>query len=41
MALSVCFHPAARTQLFELYDYIAAEAGRDRAGGFIDRIEAS
>ena len=44
MALSVRFHPAARTQLFELfelYEYIAAETGRDRAGGFIDRLEAS
>ena len=41
MALSVRFHPAARAQLFDLYEYIAAETGRDRAGGFIDRIEAS
>ena len=40
MALSVRFHPAARAQLFDLYEYIAAETGRDRAGGFIDRIEA-
>ena len=41
MALSVRFHPAARAQLFDLYEYIAAETGRDRAGGNIDRIEAS
>jgi toxin ParE1/3/4 len=41
MALSVRFHPAARAQLFELYEYTAAETGRDRAGGYIDRIEAS
>jgi toxin ParE1/3/4 len=41
MALSVRFHPAARAQLFDLYEYIAAETGRDRAGGFIDRIKAS
>ena len=41
MARSVCFHPAARTQLFALYEYIAAEAGRARAGDYIDRIEAS
>jgi toxin ParE1/3/4 len=41
MALSVRFHPAARAQLFNLYEYIAAETGRERAGGFIDRIEAS
>jgi toxin ParE1/3/4 len=41
MALSVRFHPAAGAQLFDLYGYIAAETGRDRAGGFIDRIEAS
>ena len=41
MALSVRFHPAARTQLFELYEYIVAETGRDRAGSFIDRLEAS
>jgi toxin ParE1/3/4 len=41
MARSVRFHPAARSQLFDLYEYIAAEAGRARAGGYIDRIEAS
>ena len=41
MALSVRFHPAGRAQLFDLYKYIAAETGRDGAGGYIDRIEAS
>ena len=29
MALSVRFHPAARAQLFDLYEYIAAETGQD------------
>lgn len=38
---SVRFHPEARRQLFELYDYIAADAGRARARDVIDRIEAS
>ena len=41
MVLKVRFHPAARAQLFELYEYIAAEGGRERAGRYIDRIEAS
>ena len=41
MALSVRFHPGARLQLFELYEYIAAEAGRARAAGYIERLEAS
>jgi toxin ParE1/3/4 len=41
MALSVRFHPAARAQVFDLYEHIAAEAGHDRAGGYIDRIEAT
>lgn len=41
MALSVRFHPAASADLLALYDHIAAEAGRDRAGCYIDRIEAS
>jgi plasmid stabilization system protein ParE len=41
MALSVRFHHAASAQLFELYEYTAAETGRDRAGGYTDRIESS
>lgn len=41
MVLSVRFHPAAETQLFELYAYIAAEAGRARAGAFLGRLRAS
>jgi toxin ParE1/3/4 len=31
----------ARAQLFDLYEFIAAETGHDRAGGYMDRIEAS
>ena len=41
MALEVRFHPAARAQLFELHDHIATEAGLARAGGYLDRLEAS
>ncbi len=41
MARSVRFHPAARAQLFDLYDYIANEAGSARARGYLDRLEAS
>ncbi len=41
MALSARFHPAAEAQLFELYAYIAADAGRARAGAFIGRLRAS
>jgi toxin ParE1/3/4 len=40
LPLSVRFHPAARAQLFDLYEYIAAEGGRERAGAYIGRIEA-
>lgn len=41
MALSVRFHPAARDDLFALYDHIAAEAGRQRAADVIERLEES
>lgn len=41
MTHSVRFHPSARSQIFQLYDYIVAESGRIRAGAWIDRIEAS
>jgi toxin ParE1/3/4 len=41
VALSVRFHPSAGADLLALYDHIAADAGRDRAGSYIDRIEAS
>ncbi len=41
MARDVRFHPAARDQLFALYDHIAADTGHARAAGYIDRIEAS
>ncbi|MGQ0677140.1 MAG: type II toxin-antitoxin system RelE/ParE family toxin [Rhodospirillales bacterium] len=35
------FRPRAEADLFELYDYIAARAGRVVAGQYIDRIEAA
>lgn len=37
----VRFHPAARGQLFALYEWIAAEGGVARAGQYIERIEAA
>lgn len=39
MSHRVVFRPAARSELKELYRYIAAEAGRTVAAGFIRRIE--
>jgi toxin ParE1/3/4 len=39
MALSVRFHPAARDDLFALYDHIAADAGRQRAAAYVERLE--
>jgi toxin ParE1/3/4 len=41
VAVDVRFRPSARAELFRLYDYIAARSGRDRAGTYIDRIEAA
>lgn len=37
---AVVFAPEARQDLFELYDYIAAKSGPDRAMGYVERIEA-
>jgi toxin ParE1/3/4 len=37
----VRFRPLARADLIDLYDYIAAEAGSDVAGAYVDRIEAA
>src|SRR5205085_4431258 len=37
----IVFRPLAEDDLFALYDYIAAEAGRATAGSYIDRIEAA
>jgi toxin ParE1/3/4 len=39
--LEVRFRPRAEADLLELYHYIAAEAGLDMAGAYIDRIEAA
>ncbi len=36
----VSFRPAAATDLTDLYDHILQQAGREVAGGYIDRIEA-
>lgn len=36
---TVSFRPAADTELIELYDYIATEAGSAIAAGCVDRIE--
>ena len=41
MAVEVRFRDAALTDLFELYSYIAEASGRERAGAFVDRIEAA
>lgn len=41
MAVEVRFRPLARADLFNLYDYIARHSGRERAGAYIDRIEAA
>jgi toxin ParE1/3/4 len=41
VAVEVCFRPSARADLFNLYDYIARHSGRERAGAYIDRIEAA
>jgi toxin ParE1/3/4 len=36
---SVRFHPLARTDLFDLYRYIERQAGPERAGAYLDRID--
>jgi toxin ParE1/3/4 len=41
VTFSVSFRPEAESDLFNLYDYIAEEAGPAIAGGYIDRIEAA
>lgn len=41
MRREVNFRPQAEADLFDLYRYIASEAGRAIAGGYIDRIEAA
>jgi toxin ParE1/3/4 len=41
VAVEVRFQARARADLFRLYDYIAVRSGRDRAGNYIDRIEAA
>lgn len=40
MTHRVRVHPAARTDLFDLYRYIEAQSGPERAGGYVSRIEA-
>jgi toxin ParE1/3/4 len=37
----ISFRPAAEADLSGLYRHIAAEAGREIAGAYIDRIEAA
>src|SRR6185437_12911324 len=37
----VSFRPHAEADLFQLYNYIAENAGRAVAGAYIDRIEAA
>lgn len=37
----VRFHPQARADLMDLYNYIADAAGTGVAGAYIDRIEAT
>ena len=41
MTRKVTFRPGARTDLFNLHDYVARRSGRDRAGRYIDRIESA
>ena len=40
MTHSVVFHPIARADLIDLYDYIAERASPDIARTYLDRIEA-
>ncbi|GJE60348.1 type II toxin-antitoxin system RelE/ParE family toxin [Methylobacterium trifolii] len=39
MTHEVRIHPAARTDLFDLYRYIEERSGLERAGGYVARIE--
>lgn len=39
MTHRVIFHPRARRELNDLYDYIAEQSGHDRAGDFVGQIK--
>lgn len=39
MTHRVSFHPLARRDLFDLYNFIETQSGATRAGGYIERIE--
>lgn len=41
MAHSVVFAPEAEADLIEIYDYIAAHGGPERALGYVERIVAT
>lgn len=41
MSYTVSFRPEAEADLFALYAYVASEAGHDRAGDYITRIETA
>ena len=41
MAHKIVFRPTAAEDLKQLYLYIADEAGHDRAGAYLERIEAA
>ena len=41
MTLEVIFAPEAQADLLQLYDYIAANSGAERAVGYTDRIVAA
>lgn len=41
MAHSVVFAPEAEADLTEIYDYIAAQGGPERALGYVERIVAT
>lgn len=41
MAHKVYFRPQAESDLVEIYEYIATQAGLRIAGDFVDRIEAA
>nr|WP_245298655.1 type II toxin-antitoxin system RelE/ParE family toxin [Methylobacterium platani] len=39
MTHETVFHRIARADLFDIYDYIARQSGRARAGDYLGRIE--
>lgn len=41
MALRIVFAPEAQADLIELYDYIAARGGPERALAYVERIETA